>query len=191
MASCKEQVETGNDTSALSKEAEEAALKAKALRGRIEKFFSQANDKGDSEEVVSSSEPTENSFPSSESTEYRYSLLEAIEQLEGAARALKEVSLDASRARFHDSVDSQREPNYWMKRATAQSEEYSNSQYTEETGTSLEISDYEWEVLTSFKPSKVLRERLLQNISQRRWRDEALQLVHESKHLTMLWNNTF
>ncbi|GJQ10656.1 hypothetical protein GpartN1_g2447.t1 [Galdieria partita] len=196
MASYKTQVESGNEASTfeLSREAEEAALKARNLRRRIERFFSHANesDKGDSEDMHTDSELTENIFYGSK--EDQYNLLEAIEQLEGAARALKEVSLDSSSLRFNEDFEIRRETDHHSDNKEAvELDESIKSQSTEETGASmetLEVSDFEWEILTRFKPSKSLRERLLQNNSQRRWRDEALELVRESKHLTMLWNNT-
>ncbi|GJD07914.1 hypothetical protein Gasu2_22390 [Galdieria sulphuraria] len=200
MASYKTQVDSENETSTLelSREAVEAALKARKLRERIEKFFSLSNesDKGESEDVYSESELIDrNIFYFSESSQGQYSLREAIEQLEGAAKALKEVSLESSLRVTENIQSSSREVGYPRDtNKSVHSEENVRSQYTEETGTTtetLEISDFELDILTCFKPSKSLREKLLQNTSQRRWRDEALELVHESKHLTILWNNTF
>lgn len=184
MSSEEEQVETS--TFELSREAEEAAIKARNLRERIEKFFSKSyqSERRDAEEVSSDNDGV-TTFDESDCLRDQHNLLEAIEQLEGAARALKEVSLESS----NYTQQHLEEPKYVATPAVHLEESVKSQSTTEESVTSLEISDYEWEVLSSFRPSKALRERLLQNISQRRWRDEALRLVHDSKHLTRLWSN--
>eukprot|EP00871_Galdieria_phlegrea_P005510 jgi/Galph1/5960/GphlegSOOS_G4560.1 len=195
--SMSQQVEESSVTLDLSREAGEAAEKAKRLRRRFQKLFLEPSVGGEEIDSKFSSDgdrtlPSSQSPPESvsDSSQERYTFSNAVRQLEDAARVLREVSsLELSTREAPELVIMEEDNRPQLERKQSLDEESSYQEYTHDLSKrSVDISEYEWEILHTFRPSRAIRERLLQFSAQTAWRQEAIELVRHSKHLTLLWN---